>query len=370
MNFPKPWGLSLHTMILSGIFMMLATVAQAVTFPADKFSNLDYGLYWFGNGDNWEKAVPGHSNSYFHNGRKTIIYIHGWEKDTVKDRQREGFNRHDVGGPDLNLAAAWRNAGWNVGVLYWNQFSDEQDVAHAEAKIWVTNGPQGMRWLKRNSNGSTSYQYNINQTATQLLFDNYRANMSGFYGSEVRFAGHSLGNQMAIALADKIRVAVDSGSLTSAALPDRIALLDPFYTKNARSYYGNQWAGELSRYAAFRLMDDGVKFEAYRSSSVTSTIFVGDDNKPLMDELAFTELKPWDFYAWQQFEKHQFAVTWYFWSFDFNTLPIKNSGDKAASAAASNSRISQLMNSNKKLVHDLGAYTQTPGDDRMKYVNR
>jgi len=65
----------------------------------------------------------------------------------------------DFNGTDT--AAGWINAGWNVGIFVWNQFSDEttgvsgawfgdgpppQGVLDAEAKIWTANGPRGMRW--------------------------------------------------------------------------------------------------------------------------------------------------------------------------------------------------------------------------------
>jgi hypothetical protein len=113
-----------------------------------------------------------------------------------------------------------------------------------------------------------------------------------------------------------------------------------------------------------------VAIEVYRSSPATSTVFIGDENKALMNKTAFTELKPWYFSSWQLTEKHIAAVWHYFWSFEFSPPSIKSSSDQGASASVSTSRIKALMSSSKKLVHDLGAYSISPSDDRFKYVNK
>lgn len=342
------------------------TQAAVGVFPDSVFQNLDHGLYWFGYGDNWQKAVPGHSNAYYSNSKPTVIYIHGWQNGATQRKNRETFNRQDAGGPNLDLAHAWLAAGYNVGILYWNQFADEAEVKDAEAKIWTASGPRAMRW--RNSSGT--YSNGPNVSAGDLLFDHYKANLAGYTGNNIRILGHSLGNQMAIVLTKKISDAVSAGSLNSRLLPKRVALLDPFYSNQAKSWLNNRWVGEVSRTYVSELKGKGVIFEAYRTSAVTSTIFVGDDNAGLMNMTAFTELKPWYFSATQQTEKHNAAVWHYLWSFTFNPPLIKGSSDQAASAKTSDSRIATLMNGSKKLVHDQGAYTKEPSDDNFQSVNR
>ena len=223
-----------------------------------------------------------------------------------------------------------------------------------------------MRW--RNSSGT--YSNGPNVSAGDLLFDHYKANLAGYTGNNIRILGHSLGNQMAIVLTKKISDAVSAGSLNSRLLPKRVALLDPFYSNQAKSWLNNRWVGEVSRTYVSELKGKGVIFEAYRTSAVTSTIFVGDDNAGLMNMTAFTELKPWYFSATQQTEKHNAAVWHYLWSFSFNPPLVKGSSDQAASAKTSDSRIATLMNGSKKLVHDQGAYTKEPSDDNFQSVNR
>ena len=354
---------------MSALMLLLASSfswSYPGVFPQSVFQNLDYGLYWFGNNDNYEKAVPGHSNAYYNKSAPTIVYIHGWQNGSSKAQNRETFNRSDSGGPNVDLAYAWRRAGYNVGILYWNQFADEGEVKDAEAKIWSKNGPRSMRWRDHNGN----YKSGPNKDAGTLMFESLRDNMSSYTGSRLILAGHSLGNQMAIVVAKKLKDGISAGNTNSKLKPKRVALLDPFYSNGQKSYINNQWTGAKARSYVDTLKGWGVIFEAYRSSSVSNTFLVGDENKGLLNKTAFLELKPWYFNSWQQAEKHGAAVWHYLWSFDFATPSIKNSSDIGLSAKTSDSRVKSLMNGSKRLIHDLGAYTKSPGDDRLKYGNR
>lgn len=350
------------------LLLSVSSLSQAAVgvFPDSSFQNLDHGLYWFGYGDSWQKAVPGQSNAYFGTTKPTIIYVHGWQNGSTQRKNRETFNRQDAGGPNLDLAHSWLAAGYNVGVLYWNQFADEGEVKDAEAKIWTASGPRAMRW--RNSSGV--YSNGPSQSAGDLLFNSYKANMAGYSGNNIRILGHSLGNQMAIVLTKKISDAVNAGSLHSRLLPKRVALLDPFYSNYAKSYLGNKWVGEVCRTYVSELKTKGVIFETYRSSGASSTGFIGDSNSGLMNMTAFTELKPWYFGATQLTEKHNAAVWHYLWSFSSNPPLISGTSTQAASARTSDSRIAAIMNGSKKLVHDQGAYTKEPSDDNFKEANR
>jgi uncharacterized protein YjdB len=350
------------------LVLSFASLTQAAVgvFPDSTFQNLDHGLYWFGYGDSWQKAVPGQSNAYYNASKPTLIYIHGWQNGATQRKNRETFNRYDAGGPDFDLANAWLSGGYNVGVLYWNQFADEGEVQDAEAKIWTASGPRAMRW--RNSSGV--YSNGPTQSAGDLLFNSYKDNLAGYSGSNIRIAGHSLGNQMAIVLTKKISDAVTAGTLNSKLLPKRVALLDPFYSNNGKSYLGNQWVGEVCRNYVSALKTKGVIFEVYRTSGASSTGIIGDSNTGLMNMTAFSELKPWYFNATQLTEKHNAAVWHYLWSFSYNPPLITGTSNQAASAKTSDSRITSLMNGSKKLVHDQGAYTKEPSDDNFKEANR
>ena len=358
---------SLFTITASIGLSLMMSFSYSATWPDSEFSELSYGLYWFGYGDSWEKAVPGESNPYYNKNKKTLIYIHGWQEDTVTEKSRQAFERSSVGGPNHDLAAAWLTAGYNVGILYWNQFADEGEVKDAEAKIWTIHGPQAMRWRKLDG----SYEhYDTTDSVTRLLYKSLKNNMENFNGSELRIVGHSLGNQIALSVADLLRADIALDKISSNLLPDRIGLLDPFYSNGAKDYLNGDWAGERSRWAANRLINAGVAIEAYRSSAVTSSVFVGDANDSLMEKTAFTELRPWYFHSWEINEKHSAAGWHYLWSFEFSPPSITNSNDDGASAATSTSRIKELMNSENGLQQFLGVYTKSPSDDRFWYVSK
>ena len=356
----KPFAKALLVGTLLGTASVTSVANAAVgTFPSSTFSSLDYGLYWFGDGDNWQKAVPNNSNAYYSASKPTIIYIHGWQKGSSKALNREAFNRKDAGGADLDLAYAWRQAGYNVGIMYWNQFADESEVKDAEAKIWTATGPRAMRW----SNTSGAYTNGPTQSVTDLLFTSYKDNLAGYTGSNIRILGHSLGNQVAIALTKKISDAVATGSINSKLLPKRVALLDPFYSQSGKSYLANKWTGEVCRTYVSALKTKGVIFEAYRTSLASSSGFVGDANTDLMKMTAFTEVKTGYFSQTQQTQKHNAAVWHYLWSFGSNAPVLTNTTTEAASAKTSDARINTIMGGTKKLVHDRGTSTKEPWDD-------
>lgn len=347
---------------------LMSSLARATTgvFPNSVFDNLDYGLYWFGTGDSYEKATPGHANAYYDNTAPTVIYIHGWQNGATQRASRETWDASDAGGPNVDLAYAWRMDGYNVGILYWNQFADEGEVKNAEAKIWTANGPQDMRWRKRNG----SYSSGPGKSAGQLMFEALRDNMADYQGNRLVITGHSLGNQMAVVVSKKLKDGIGAGNTNSRLKPARVALLDPFYSNGSKSYLGDRWTGEVARDYVDELKGWGVIFEAYRSSSASNTVFVGDNNKDLLNKTAFVELKPWYFWAWQQAEKHIAARWHYFWSYDFAPTDLRSSSSDGLSASTSDSRVRSLMNGNKRLIQDRGIYSKSPGDDRQRTASR
>ena len=227
--------------LLALVLLPLSALGE-ITFPDSTYTNLDYGLYWFGYSQA-QKAQPGQSNPYYSNNKPTVIYIHGWQNGSVQNKSRETLDRRGSGGPNQDLAHHWLDRGWNVGVLYWNQFADESEVKDAEAKIHVANGPRSMRWKSLNN----GYQSGPGQSVTDLLYAAIHDNMQNFSNSHFRLAGHSLGNQLALSIGVRLKDAVNQGSLNANLRPDRIALLDPFYSNGSKSYLNGQWTGEKSQ---------------------------------------------------------------------------------------------------------------------------
>ncbi|UAA38640.1 hypothetical protein KIH87_18580 [Paraneptunicella aestuarii] len=349
------------SLIAVGALISLSFTAKAeITFPSSTFENLDYGLYWF-DYTKAEKAIPGQANPYYDPNKNTVLYIHGWQNGSVDANRRETLDRRNSGGPAMDLSQFWLDRGYNVGILYWNQFADESEVKDAESKIYSATARQGMRW----KSSVSGYQAGPNQSVTQLLTQSVLDNMQGYNGSELRIAGHSLGNQLALNIAYELRFNANANLRA-----DRVVLLDPFSSNWGKDYLGGKWTGEVSREYAFELKALGVAIESYRSSPTSGTPFVGDANMAMMNELAFSELKPWNFDFWQLAEKHGAAVTWYFWSKNFSTLDIANEALDAPSAASSTSQIRVLMDKNWSSNQDLGAYTESPADDTFTKKSR
>lgn len=361
------------------VFILLALFAlpaSASCFTSSTFQQLDYGLYWYGNGNTCQKFQSGVYNPYYSASKPTLIYVHGWQNGSSQNQNRETMNWKNANGPDLDLAASWLAAGYNVGILYWNQFADEGEVKDAEAKIWTHSYSRsgttiGMRW--RNSSGvySTTLPTAIqNKNITDIFFDVYKQALNGYTGSHVRIAGHSLGHQIAVHLSRKLSDAAQAAQINSKLVPKRVVLLDAWSSNDGKSYLGNKWVGEVLRTHVSTLKSRGILFESYRSSGVASNGMVGDSNNGMHNMCAFVELKPWYFGTFDFENKHKAAVWHYLWSHSFGTPSIVGSSDIGQSASTSDSRINTLMNGTKKLVHKDGVYSKTPQDDTYEYKNR
>ena len=253
-----------------------------------------------------------------------------------------------------------------MGILYWNQFADESEVKNAEAKIYSTNGPKKMRW--KSSTGK--YNNGPKKSVTKLLTESLVNGLPNFKGSELRITGHSLGNQLAITVSHKLNKMVLKKQLTANYRPSRVALLDPFYSKGAKSYLNSKWPGEIARNQVNHLKKSGVVIEAYRSSLVTTTFLTGDENKGLMNSVAFVQLKPWNFKSWQVEKKHGAAVINYFWGFNFSPRELSSKSVDAASSASSRATIRKWMLADKGLIQDQGQWTISPKDDKFKKIKR
>ncbi|MCB1658347.1 MAG: hypothetical protein KDI39_08990 [Pseudomonadales bacterium] len=74
-SFARSFAKALLVGSLLSTAPIVSSVANAAVgvFPTSTFNNLDYGLYWFGDADNWQKAVPNQSNAYYSASKPTII---------------------------------------------------------------------------------------------------------------------------------------------------------------------------------------------------------------------------------------------------------------------------------------------------------
>jgi hypothetical protein len=349
---------ALSSSIFAALFAVLAATQAHAQSALDRanFDNLDVAIYWYGaNGVN-QRAVPGQSNPFFNPARPTVIYMHGWQPNTVQSLSRETFNRSELNS-NGDVARPWIDRGWNVGIFYWNQFADEGEVKDAEAKIYTAAGPRQMRW--RNAAGN--YTAGPAQSVTTQFISVYRAAMSGYTGSQVRLVGHSLGAQLAINAASELLRQRNAGTLASNLLPLRVALLDAAFLNGARDYLGGKWPGEVARenVSANR---GTLSYEYYRTSGATSNGFIGDTNQGLIDMVTMTEIKPWYFNAFEIDKKHRMAPGWYFESMG-TSVKVKCTGRVALSASVDNATLRNYANAATKFEQLDGKYTRGVSDD-------
>jgi hypothetical protein len=278
-----------------------------------KTKDLDYGIYWCASDGRAEKFIAGRKNSYFDPTKPSVIYIHGWQKDTtLRDYFREyPYFIITSSVKNVDTGRFWINKGFNIGVFFWNQFADESEVKDAEAKIWFyNNGYKNMRY--RLYDGSYK-DFALPKSVGDLAFEEFVKNFSNYNGSEIRIVGHSLGNQLATLLTYKVHQAIKSGQLPQNVMPKRLVLLDPFWSKYGKSYLGGKTTSEISsNYVREMIEQRGLAVEMYKSSMLGGYL-VGDENAAMKSIVAFYRLWP-DFIALNPVEQHGYAVVWYFWS--------------------------------------------------------
>jgi hypothetical protein len=358
-------------LVLAGAVTLSFSPRLSAAYSSDyNPGQLSYGLYWFGAAQTAKKFVSGEVNPYFDSTKPTLIFAHGWQPNLSyscpPDFQYDvTCDQRDAGSDDT--IQAWISAGWNVGIFYWNQFSDEPSVPDAEAKIWTNNGPQQMRWRKWTSQWVSTYQAAPTGTksAGELFFEAYVAALTAqdYTGGNIRIAGHSLGNQMVVRLAKLVSDAVDAGTVPQKLLPNRVVLLDPYWSTGAKDYLGGKGTGQVVREYVHALIPKGVLFEWYWASNLG-----GDGNDELKRMMLYAEMNPG--FVSDQMSKHQAAVNIYFWSYAF-AGPDPCTGDDCHNmtkvlAKMSDAQLAAAMQSNYTWTQDAGIGTASPQDDTFQ----
>jgi len=267
---------------------------------------LDIGIYWYGSGDEFEKATGAGPSRFYDPKRRTLVYFHGWTGGnggwTVKcGRITSRCEAKLCPNQDL-LIEEWLADGWNVGFFYWDQIGDEDCARDAEQKVWFDQNRKGLRWKSYDpSVGESDFHEFLPNTDSQgvsvfsvadLCVQSISAAMGDFGGSNVRFVGHSLGSQLAIRCADKLH------ARGHPAAPNRVALLEPFFTQlhgagvfRCSAIEIHKSVGEYIPVATAEIVRNlwetkGVATEVYKSSvlteiALTPLVGLGNPNHPL-----------------------------------------------------------------------------------------
>lgn len=346
---------------------------------------LNYGLYFLGYDEAGQKFEPGELNDYYDPSKPVIVFFHGWQKTSSENNYEMVNLWWDKGG--LWTHNNWLDRGFNVAIYHWEQWADEDDVQWAEAKIWSRNGPKGFRYRLKDGSFSTALNPSGNKAVGELAYDAIKSALGKNTSGDIRLAGHSLGNQLATRVAELIYENILAGNISENTYRlKRLALLDPAFTKNGKSWLGDSngdgkddWVGERVRWAAFKMIDRWTNVndfivEVYSTTPLDKQFgIVMDANKPLRERVVGTvSVRPWYFGAADLVKKHSAAYYHYFWSGAF-AAPVEctvtelktrsATGQMGPSAATPNWRMKQMMGDTYKWDQVEGRYTPSPEDD-------
>jgi hypothetical protein len=317
-------------------------------------------------------------NRFFDPSRPTVLFVHGWSPgasapDTFDMTVRDAP-------PELDVVEVWRNAGWNIGMFNWETLSHEEDVDDAEAKIWSTEGPQGMR--RQGREGVFGPGPPIAMGEILGLFITHSLMELGIEsGTRVPFwlTGHSLGNQLATRAAGLMLEARDAGDISNRIFPERLVLLDPYWSSADQDYLGGQTTGERSSTFIRSLKDDGLAIESIRSSVIYW--FPGTDgNAPLLADTCHLFLDadyldlPFGMEEREFASKHWVAVWYYFALLRFPNPLHDDLGADICGPRTSHEQIRTWMSSDLEFEQidgeDGGSETYAMEDDAFKRIAR
>lgn len=102
---------------------------------------------------------------------------------------------------------------------------------------------------------------------------------------------------------------------------------------------------------------------SFRTSGATSNGFIGDNNQGLIDMVAFLEVKPWIYGAFDFTNQHNFAADYYFDGIGYPAASVKCTGQLVPSAAQTSAVVRTLSTNATKYEQLDGTYSKSPGDD-------
>ena len=228
--------------------------ADTVYFDAETYPELqEEGLFWTRWNSETEEIelVPADSTegaALINPANPTIINVHGILMDGYEKPERFLLNtkianpsEFDLDTEDVSMLYLWIREGWNVGVFHYNRFAAESNVKNTEAKIWAVDGEAGIRF---HYSASTKSETDISPycLAEHFAAEYIRAAnlINGFGQSEIRIAAHSMGGELSTASIFLLTELSKAGQLPESQLPDRFAMLDPYF-----STYINAGASKL-----------------------------------------------------------------------------------------------------------------------------
>jgi hypothetical protein len=370
----------------TGIFPThVAAVAQSGHETAEQkqalYQNFNMGLTWYGYNNNYQKQVftanSAHqplSNVYFDPSKsRTLIVVHGWLPGSSKKQTRLDFDAEKLQGPPgaTDMARLWRKSGWNVGMFYWNQLADEPPkkaldlvnaMIRAETKIWSIHGPEGMRYHAADGH---YYDSGLQTSVARVFADQYEHRFKGYHGS-IRLVGESLGTQLVIHAAALIDQDIAAGLVSPHLLPTQIVLLDPALSKRRESFLQGRSVMDYAFFEVKQLKRHGVVVSGYRTSLLGHNPFLAD-NTTLLNETAFSQMKPDMYKRKALINRHRMGIWWYLLSYQLSHVPVAGKpGLSAPFARANVQMLRNAMYSHWRFVQVAGMHSLDVRDTVMR----
>lgn len=360
---------------------LTASCPTELAAPYDA-SQLKVGWYWYGPGNQTfpggvgclARPDGGAIEGYYDPRKPVLLYVHGWQPASVRKGLRPGTStslRRDnfwFEPGERNVADAWLRAGWNVAAFHWTQLADEHSdffmPFSAQAKVWVADYVKtdrertviGMRWM---TPAGYSTEGAPTSSAGELLYAAYRSALAqwAYAGPEpVRVIGHSLGAQMALALAGQ---AYRDPSLPPAQRPGRLVLADPYWSPpfpvpghHYRYLAPDPHPAARSARIAAEVQAAGGVIEWLKSSPLLD--LGGDNNAGLLRQISRAEVFP--DYLLDLSAKHGVAPRWYLWALDQSDPAAPKAGNPLEEAR-------RLMEERARFAQWRGRLSPAPGDD-------
>ncbi len=256
-------------------------------FEPSEFSDLTYGIYWYT--ENSDMPIAAAKATNFDPKKPTIIYAHGMKTSHEGLDCREGLSLKDESISSMNEKGFDDYAfdeefyrplirqGYNVGVFFWNQMAD--CLFTEDNKFWTaTNLLNGNRYSYIDENGEYKYTSksspkNPTVTVTKLYRDCLIEALGEDFSGHLQLTGHSMGGQLTLAVSQALCAAYDRGEISSAYLPDRVTLFDPYLGASlcngildtTGEVLENKYSAALAAEAAEMVANHGIPIEAYGS---------------------------------------------------------------------------------------------------------
>ncbi len=288
-----------------------------------------------------------------------FIYQHHTHSAYATCKPASKHSRYSI----LDIAQAWRDKGWNVGIFFWNQLADTDTPYQAESKIYTTFGPDQMNWwgyqYAQINNGIINYSglqdnddclwHGQACPAVQVILDQEVLQaLKRFHGPELRIVGHSLGAQLAIGLTYDLVTKVSQHQLLPYFMPRQLVLLDPYFTPYDSANYPwlfGRTPKELNTSKVTQMISrDGILVSEYLSSDLTNRDLIGK----LSHEVAMIWYEPYFDWWFDEMDKHSAAYILYFLSqkdspplsfFTDDSGTVHQEPEGAASASVSELRL-------------------------------